>query len=156
MQPMRSIPIPAFALIACSSIWTSAAYAQLPGGSGRDTVERVCTSCHAIDTVIDVRRTRSGWQDVISDMAGRGADGTPQELAVVVSYLTKFFGKINVNNASPAELAEFLGIDEKQARAMADYRSQHGEYKNLDQLKQTPGVDADKLQQKRELIAFKD
>ena len=153
---MRSIPTPAFAMIGCSSIWASAAYAQLPDGSGRDTVERVCTSCHAIDAVIDVRRTKSRWQDVVTDVAGRGADGAPQELAVVVSYLTKFFGKINVNNASPAELAGILAIDEKQARSIADYRSQHGEYKNLNQLKQAPGVDTDKLQQKRELIAFKD
>ena len=53
-------------------------------------------------------------------------------------------------------LLVFVAIDEKQARAIVDYRAQHREYKNLDQLKQTPGVDADKLQRKRELIAFGD
>lgn len=33
---------------------------------------------------------------------------------------------------------------------------QRGEYENLEQLKQTPGVDTYKLQEKRELISFKD
>ena len=156
MRPMRSIPISAFAILMGASLWAFGASQQLPEGAGKDTLEKICTTCHTIDTVTDARRTKAGWQDIVSDMAGRGADGTPQELSAIVSYLTKFYGQINVNSAASAELAAFLGINEKQARTITDYRAQHGAFKNLEQLKQTPGVDADQLQQKRDLIAFRD
>jgi competence protein ComEA len=89
-------------------------------------------------------------------MASRGAEGSAQELAAIVSYLAEFFGRVNVNAASAAELETSLGIAGKEAQAIVEYRGAHGEFKNLDQLKQTPGVNADKLQEKRDLIAFKE
>jgi competence protein ComEA len=127
---------------------------QLPAGAGKQVVEKICTGCHEIDTTISARRTKSGWQATVDDMAGRGATGTDEELSAVVEYLTEFFGKINVNTAAAKDLTHFLGIDEKEAQAIVDYRDKNGKFKNLEQLKSVPGVNAAKLEEKRQLIAF--
>ncbi len=46
----------------------------LPAGAGKQAVEKVCNGCHEMDTVIMViRRTKIGWEEMVSDMAARGA-----------------------------------------------------------------------------------
>lgn len=126
----------------------------LPAGAGKQVVEKVCSGCHEIDTVIMVRRTKTGWQEMVSDMAARGANGSDEELSAVVQYLTEFFGKVNVNTASAKDLENFLGIGGKEAQAIVDYRDKSGQFKDMEQLKKVPGVSAEKLQEKRQLIAF--
>jgi competence protein ComEA len=126
----------------------------LPAGAGKQTVEKICSGCHELDTVTMVRRTRIAWQETVDDMAGRGASGSDEELSAVVRYLTEFFGKVNVNMAPAKELEQFLGIQENEARAIVDYREKNGKFKDLEQLKKVPGVSAEKLQEKRQLIAF--
>jgi competence protein ComEA len=126
----------------------------LPAGAGKQTVEKVCSGCHDIDTVIMARRTKTGWQETVDDMADRGATGAAEELSAVVQYLTQFFGKINVNTASAKDLEEFLSIGAKQAQAIVDYRDQNGKFRDLEQLKKVPGVGAETLQEKQQSIAF--
>jgi competence protein ComEA len=126
----------------------------LPAGAGKEAVERSCTGCHEIDTVVTARRTRAGWREMVDDMTSRGATGSPEELASVVSYLTQFFGKINVNTAPAEEMAKFVGIAEKEAESIVEYRRSHGDFKNQEQLEKIPGVDAAKLHEKQNLIAF--
>jgi len=55
-----------------------------------------------------------------------------------------------------AQMVEFLGITEKDAKAIVEWRDHNRKFQNLDQLKAVPGIDAAKLQEKRELIAFND
>lgn len=121
---------------------------------GKALVERSCVSCHEMDTVIAERRTRADWEQTVADMVSRGAEGTDQEMAEVVAYLTKNFGKINVNTATAEQLQEFLGLAGKEAQAITAYRDRNGLFKDFEQLKAVPDVDAGKLEQKRSLIAF--
>jgi competence ComEA-like helix-hairpin-helix protein len=107
-----------------------------------------------MDTVTATRRTRIGWQQSVDDMVSRGADGSGQEMAEVVAYLTKYFGKINVNTATVEQLQEFLGLTQTEATAIKAYRDRNGMFKDFEQLKAVPDVNAGKLQEKRELIAF--
>jgi hypothetical protein len=65
---------------------------KLPEDKGKQETARVCTGCHTIDTVITERHDRVGWQKVVDTMASRGADGTDEELKLIVDYLTKNFG----------------------------------------------------------------
>ncbi len=65
---------------------------KLPDGPGKRLTERICTSCHGIETAVSERHDREGWQKVIDDMVSRGADGTDEELKTVCEYLTKNFG----------------------------------------------------------------
>src|ERR1035438_5135165 len=69
----------------------------LPAGAGKQTVEKVCTGCHEIDTVITARHTVLDWQEMAQDMPSRGPGASDEDLAAIVGYLTRFFGKINVN-----------------------------------------------------------
>ena len=121
---------------------------------GKATLEKVCVGCHELDVVTATRRTKIGWQQNVEDMISRGAEGSDQEMAEVVAYLTKFYGKVNVNTASQQQLQEVLGLTEKEAQAIVAYRDQNGKIKDFEQLKSVPGLSAEKLQEKRSLIAF--
>ena len=121
---------------------------------GKATLEKVCVGCHELDVVTATRRTKIGWQQNVEDMISRGAEGSDQEMAEVVAYLTKFYGKVNVNTASQQQLQEVLGLTLKEAQAIVAYRDQNGKIKDFEQLKSVPGLSAEKLQEKRSLIAF--
>src|SRR5690349_6348953 len=131
-----------------------AAQTELPAGPGRDAVKKICSDCHELETVTSSRRTRTGWQQITDEMVSRGAEGTDEEMAAVVDYLTTWFGKVNVNTASVADLQKLLNLSEKQARAIAQYRDQNGKIKNFDELEKVPGLDPEKLRAKRSVIAF--
>src|SRR5215469_8420301 len=101
------------AAIALSFPLCLSAQTELPEGPGREAVKKICSNCHEIETVVSSRRTRLGWQQITDDMISRGAEGTDEEIAVVVAYLTAAFGKINVNSASEGDLQIVVGISEK-------------------------------------------
>jgi len=127
---------------------------KLPDGPGKETVQKACATCHEIEAVVASRRTRIGWQLSVDDMVSRGAEGSEEELAAVVEYLTKNFGKVNVNTASAEELEKTLSLSAKEAQAILAYREKSGKIKDFEELKKIPGVNADQLQAKRGLIAF--
>lgn len=125
-----------------------------PDAKGNATLEKICIGCHELDVVTATRRTKIGWQQSVDDMISRGAEGSDQEMAAVVEYLAKFYGKLNVNTATLQQLQEFLEFSEKEAQALIAYRDHNGNIKDFEQLKTVPGLSAEKLQEKRSLIAF--
>ena len=127
---------------------------KLPEGKGKAEVKKICTACHEIESVIGARRTRIGWERNVEDMVTRGAEGSDEEMQLVVDYLTRFYGKINVNTASAKELQSVLGLSEKETQAIVDWRKQNGNIKDFEQLTKVPGISAEKLQAKRPEIAF--
>ena len=132
------------------------AYGQtaLPAGAGKEATVKICGECHEIETVISARRTRIGWKNITEDMITRGAEGSEEDMAKVIEYLTANFGKVNVNSASAAELQKALGLTEAEARAIVGYREQNGKIKDFDELSKIAGANAEKLRQKRALVAF--
>ncbi len=64
--------------------------AQQPAGA--QALQKVCSDCHAVETVTGQRRTRAQWQESISSMIARGAKGTEEEFALVLDYLTSQYG----------------------------------------------------------------
>jgi len=129
---------------------------SLPDGKGKATVKERCIGCHDLDVVTVARRTQAGWRINVADMISRGAEVSDDEAGDIVAYLTKYFGKVNVNAATAPQLQEFLNLGMKEAQAIIAFRTEHGKIKDFDQLKSVPGIDANKLQQKRSLIAFAD
>lgn len=127
---------------------------QAEEAKGKAVVQKVCVGCHEMDVVTATRHTRIGWQQIVDDMISRGAEGSDPEMAATIAYLTKYFGKVNVNTASAKQLEEFLGLPGKEAEIITDYREHHGNFKDFEQLKSVPGVNSEKLQEKRNLIAF--
>jgi competence protein ComEA len=130
------------------------AQSELPDGPAKQKVVKICATCHELETVVASRRTKFGWQQMTEDMVSRGAEGSEDDLAAVVSYLTEWAGKINVNTASAVELQKALGIEGKEAGAIVSYREQNGKYKGFEELLKTPGIDSGKLREKRALVAF--
>jgi mono/diheme cytochrome c family protein len=62
---------------------------QLPDAPGRDTVKKICATCHPAEIVLGRGMSREQWGGVVSSMIGRGAKGTEEEFAQVVDYLAK-------------------------------------------------------------------
>ncbi len=64
-----------------------------PDGPGKAVLLKVCTQCHSTDSIAEQHRTRDEWKDTIDAMKGYGAEATDEELATILDYLVKNFGK---------------------------------------------------------------
>ncbi len=58
-------------------------------------------------------------------------------------------GIVNINSASETELVALPGIGPSKARAIAEYRQQHGRFQFVDDLKQVKGIGAATLEKLR-------
>src|SRR5271154_2616121 len=77
---------------------------DMPDGPGKESLEKVCTTCHDLSAVTSMNGGAEIWQSVADDMKSRGADGTDADFRAIVMYLSKYFGppvKINTD-AAPA------------------------------------------------------
>lgn len=61
----------------------------LPEGPGKDTLQRVCGSCHSPNIVLGRGMTRQAWSETVNSMISRGAKGTQAEFGQVIDYLAK-------------------------------------------------------------------
>ena len=139
---------------------------KLPEGKGKPLVERECGKCHGLENVVSARMSRERWSDLVDDMVSRGAAGTDQEIDQIIDYLATNFGKtavnakpaatakINVNHAGAADLVSGLEISEQDASAIVRYREQNGNFKDLEELKKVPGIDAKRLDDKKDRLEF--
>jgi competence protein ComEA len=115
--------------------------------------ETVCGSCHASDIVSDIR-TEPDWKETVEQMVSLGAHGTGEEMAAVMRVLLRTLTKVNVNTAAAAQLPLVLDINETTAQAVVAYRTKHGAFKTLDDLKKVPGIDAAKLDARKDRVVF--
>jgi len=125
---------------------------NLPDGPGKDALLKLCQDCHELDVVIQDNRTKDGWTKTIAKMIDRGAEGTDEQFEAIVNYLTKNFGRINVNNAPAAEIASYLGYSAKEAGAIVAYREKNGAFKDWRDLKKVEGLDPAKVEAKKDKI----
>jgi competence protein ComEA len=139
------------------SIPFAPAQERLPSGPGRDTMKKVCSSCHSAENVVGLAKTREEWGQVVGDMAANGAEGTVDEFNDVVDYLTEHFPKsppVNVNKATAKDLENSLGFSAKDAAAIVDYRGEKGNFKSVEEVAKVPGIDVKKVQARRDRLAF--
>jgi competence protein ComEA len=124
---------------------------DLPDGPGKETVLKICRDCHDLDTITMENRTNEGWKKTVAKMGDRGAEGTDEQFEAVISYLTKNFGRINVNKASAEEIAAGLDFSAKDSESIVEYREKNGAYKNWKDLIKV--VEAAKVESKKDHIA---
>jgi competence protein ComEA len=149
--------IPVLPLLASAALLAGvpAAKAQAPPeGKGKDTVEEVCGACHGTDLVYARRATKQGWSYIVDDMVSRGASATNEQIASINEYLAKNFGQVNVNKGTSAEIASVLEITPAQADAIVKYRTDHGDYKSVDDIKKAPGLETAKLDTKKDRVVY--
>jgi mono/diheme cytochrome c family protein len=70
----------------------STASIALPNAPGKELVETRCAVCHDLGRVTAVKRQKTDWDRVISDMVARGAAIPPDEIRIISSYLVAQFG----------------------------------------------------------------
>ena len=142
-----------------SVLFSATLWAQLPEGPGREETERICKNCHELARAVSRRQDRDGWQASLTKMTALGMKATDKDLALVLDYLTKNFPAeeippVNVNQAPAIELESRLSLRRSQAAAIIAYRAKNGKFQSIDDLKKVPGVDAEKIETKKDRIVF--
>ena len=87
-KPKGLVAIPAALLLAASL-----EAQDLPDGAGKDLVMNVCTVCHDLMRITSKRKTKEEWNDIVDQMATKGAKASDEEFDTIVNYLAKNFGK---------------------------------------------------------------
>jgi competence protein ComEA len=133
-----------------------------PEGKEKALLEEVCASCHDLAVVTTQHASKAGWKNIVDDMVARGASASEDQINQIVDYLAANYGqaasesksKINVNTASATEIETALELTASESEAIVKYRADHGDFKTWDSLTKVPGVDAKKLEAKKDRVAF--
>jgi competence protein ComEA len=138
------------------SIALGACAQTLPDGPGKETFQMVCSMCHSPDAVIGHQGTRQWWQSKVTEMLQEVTDVPSSDVDAIVTYLAKNFPvvKVNVNKAAAKDLETGLEVTSKESEAIVQYREAHGNFKTLDDLKKVPGLDAVKIESKKDRLEF--
>jgi competence ComEA-like helix-hairpin-helix protein len=144
----------AVAAVLCVGAVTRAAGGQSPDDHPANAFKRVCSSCHDAERILATRRTRTQWEEVIEKMIDRGAVGTEDEFVAAEQYLLRVSGRVNVNRAVSSDIVAVLGLTEKDADAITEYRKANGEFKDFDDLCKVPGINLEKLKEGRDAVSF--
>jgi cytochrome c5 len=63
------------------------------GDVGKMILENACTACHDLDLVMDMKLSKQEWDDLVKSMISKGAAVEDKDVAVLVDYLAKTYGK---------------------------------------------------------------
>jgi competence protein ComEA len=138
---------------------TGALKADLPAGFGKDTTVRVCGKCHSPERAVTVHQNNRDWDETITKMVKLGAQGSDDDFEEVLLYLTAHFGPekpapLNMNKATLIDLQTTLLLRRSQAQAIIAYRSEKGDFKSIDDLRNVPGLDFKALEAKKSRMVF--
>ncbi len=122
----------------------------------------LCISCHDLQRIVAQRRDRTVWRQTVHSMLpSEQMEYITDEIEIVVNYLAKYLGPlvpahetlqndpdlkasytrgeiesiININTAPPDQLLRLPGITESRAERIDEYRTAHGEFKSIEELK---------------------
>jgi competence protein ComEA len=142
-------------LLAAGSAWAQGA--AIPPGKAE--AERICIQCHEFARSVAPRQDRAGWQATMDKMVALGAKGTQKDFDAIVDYLAKTYPgeevpKIKVNEARAIELESGLSLTRSQAAAVVQYRTRNGDFKSIEDLKKVPGIDAAKIEARKDQLLF--
>ena len=153
----RAIRVAAAIFVAGLAVVTGAAMAtsaQEPDDRPAAAFKRVCSSCHDADRILATRRTRTQWEEIIEKMIDRGAEGTADDFTATEEYLLRVSGRVNINRALSKDIVAVLGLAQKDADTIAEYRKANGDFKDFDEVCKVPGIDLERLKQGRDAISF--
>jgi competence ComEA-like helix-hairpin-helix protein len=152
---------PALAMVFQEAKAPQPAKPELPLGDGRDLLVKNCSGCHQLMVVTSQHKSESGWTDTIVEMRNRGANGSDEDMEHIIRYLTANFGPttassaiVNVNSASASDIVTGLSLPHADADAIVAYRTKSGKFKDIDGLKQVPGIDPAKIDAAKDRIQF--
>jgi competence protein ComEA len=122
--------------------------------AGRAALDQVCTWCHDTTMITGGTRTVAEWDDVLERMAANGASASEEQANQIRAYLLRNFGRVNVNRAPARDLIPVLNVEPAVADAVVMYRAEQGGFTNVDDLKKVPGIDAARLDARKDRLMF--
>ncbi len=142
--------------------WQHSAASQarpMPDSVGKPETQKMCSSCHDLDKSLSLKQDRAGWQRTVEKMLAFGMKSTDAEVALVSDYLAKNYGaddvpRLKVNSAEAIEFESILALKRSQAKTIIAYRAKNGAFKSLADLKKVPGIEAAKLDAKKDRLIF--
>lgn len=148
-------PFVVLMLVSCVSSASGQNGQQQPSSEAKDaaTFRAVCGSCHA-PSLVEGLRTEPEWKDEIDQMIKIGARGTEEQLQAVMRFLTRTLTKVNVNTAGARQIAPILDVNDSVADAIVKRRTANGPFKTVEDLERVPGVEAAKLETRRDRLLF--
>jgi DNA uptake protein ComE-like DNA-binding protein len=156
-----SCALPVCALPVCAVLLTSPVFAQdtLPDAPGKQQTINVCGTCHEAAKATSVKLTREGWVETIDRMKAFGAEGTPDEFAAILDYLSAHFKgdvvqALDMNTAEAIDLESVLQLLRRESAAVLQYRAKRGQLSSLDDLKGLDPVIYRKIEAKKDRIVF--
>jgi hypothetical protein len=121
-------------------------------------VATVCSLCHdAATAVIGKQWTRTEWELKITEMLQEEPDVTREERDAILEYLSTFFrpgGKIYVNRSSAKVLESARNYHAGCRKHCPVPGKERGDFKTIEDLRNVSGVDAAKLESKKDLLVF--
>ena len=133
---------------------TPGAQVGLATGPGSDVFQRVCVLCHPPDRIVSVRKTKSEWEEVLDKMITKGAQLNDDNYGSIEEYLLRNYGKVNVNKAMKDDLVLVAGVTPAEADGIIKFRTENGPLADFAALTKVPGLDAKKLEEKRDAFMF--
>lgn len=115
---------------------------------------KVCAECHEAARVLEGRRSRSQWSEIIDEMLLQGARASDEESEAILAFLVSEYGRVNVNTADAAETAQVLHLEPTAAEVIVAYRKKHGKFADFDALIAVPGAPVEALKKQRNAIVF--
>jgi competence protein ComEA len=133
--------------------------ADIPAGPGKDATVKYCSDCHSIEQAVSLRQGTEEWKATVEKMVGMGAKIPDDSYESILGYLAKHFGAdaplpIRVNKASAVDLESLLLIKRSESAAIVRYRTDHGDFKSIEDLRKVPGLDFKKIEAKKDLLVF--
>jgi competence protein ComEA len=131
----------------------------LPDGPGKAETQKLCSNCHELDKSVSLKQDRAGWQRTVEKMVASGMKASDAEVNTVLDYLTRNYPaddvpRLKVNSADAIEFESILAIKRSQAAAIIAYRTKNGPFKSIADLKKVPGLEAAKLDAKKDRLIF--
>jgi DNA uptake protein ComE-like DNA-binding protein len=131
----------------------------LPDGPGKEQIINVCGTCHEAAKATSVKLTHEGWVETIDRMKAFGAEGTTDEFAAILDYLsTHFKGDVaqalDMNTAEAIDLESVLQLLRRESAAVLQFRSKRGPLSSLDDLKGLDPAIFKKIEAKKDRIVF--
>ena len=129
---------------------------NLPDAPGKETFVMVCGMCHSPNAVIGKEGSKRWWQSKVTEMLQESTDIPDSDVDTIVAYLATNFPvvKVKVNKAGAKDLETGLELTAKESEAIVQYREAKGNFKTLDDLKKVPGLDAKKIDSKKDRLEF--
>jgi competence protein ComEA len=131
----------------------------LPDGPGKAETISVCSQCHEAQKSASVKLTRKGWTDTIDKMKALGAQGTDQQFAAVLDYLSTHFKgdldqALDMNSAEAIDLESVLQLLRRESAAFLQFRAKRGPFTSLADLKELDPAILKKIETRKERIVF--